>query len=255
MFACLLSACKDDNNSANGSANSPLAIQLDSFPLAVGHSWKFYTEIHVTDSVGASILHSYYDNYWTVIADTVINSVASAKVMQLDSNYDGSIHLGYSYYANKPDGFYGMAQENSGSMFFLLHEPPSAYYINPGTRTIDFTTTIDTLFVPDTALCFMKFPIVINDSWHTVHYGSSGNYYQSRKYNSFQTVTTNAGTFNCVKLQVYYEDNGQPDTTLSIFQYYSRKGLIKETRFAHLTFGDGSHATLNQITELVQVNF
>jgi len=89
--------------------NQVVAIQLDSFPLVVGYSWKYYTEMHIADSAGVNYLNNYYDNYWVVLSDTTITGVISTKITQLDSNYNATTHLTFTYYANKPDGLYGMA--------------------------------------------------------------------------------------------------------------------------------------------------
>lgn len=253
LVAFVMSGCmKDDNSDGN---NPPVAIQLDSFPLTIGHSWKFHTEVRLSDSVGVVSQFDQFDNYWTVISDTLINGVPSSKIAQLDSNYDGTTHLAYSYYANKPEGFFGMAYLNMGSMFVLRSTSNAEVLLNSYLQFLA-PANVDSLFIPDSSLWFLKFPTALNDTWHAVKYGTSGSYYQTRKYENYQTFTTSAGTFNCLKVKIYFEDNGQPDAGSPIFyQYFGTKGLIAETLFAQIVFADGSTRILNRTTKLVQVNF
>ena len=251
-------ACKKDKQENNSNGNNQAQIvQLDSFPLTVGHSWKYFTEMHLADSNGVVFESKYYDNYWVIISDTTINGIASAKISQLDSNYNQTTHLAYSYYANKPNGFFGMAVENSGSMFFLRQSSQrNQLQFNLFSNFGNNTLGIDTVFVPDSSLYLMKFPSTINDTWVSYEYGTPG--LIKRKWIGYSTISTNAGTFNCIKLQAFWDRDGdnQPDSSsITIYQYFSDKGLIEETQFAHLTFSSGATAILNQTTKLVQVNF
>src|SRR4051812_41536751 len=51
-------SCKKDDKTNNGGGNNTIqSTQLDSFPLTVGNSWKYYSEEYVYDSTGAI-----YDN-------------------------------------------------------------------------------------------------------------------------------------------------------------------------------------------------
>lgn len=249
----MISACKKDSDNT-ATAAFPVAIQLSSYPLTIGNFWKYHTEMDIADSNGVVFDHHYFDNYWTVISDTFINGIPSSKVAQLDSNYDGTTHRANTYYSNQPSGFFGMATEGYGSMFYLLaHRTEFNLQENSYLQFPEFAER-DSIFIPDTALWFLKFPAVLSDTWHTVRYGSD-DFFQTRKYESYQSVNTSAGIFNCIKVKVYTESNGQPDTTSSVHQYFSNKGLIKETQFVHLTFGDGSTGTMTRTSELIQINF
>jgi len=104
--------------------------------------------------------------------------------------------------------------------------------------------------------CFKKFPSALNDIWHSIKYGTTGSYYQTRKYDSYQTVTTSAGVFDCIKLKVYFENNGQPDTSApTIYQYFANKGLIEETLFFNLISNGIITGTMTRTTKLVKINF
>jgi len=150
FVACKKDKMKNNNNSGN---NTPKTIQLDSFPLTIGHSWKFYTELHLANSAGVIYQNEYYNSYWTVVADTIINGINISKISQLDSNYNGTKHLAFTYYSNQPNGFYGVAVENTGAMFYLK---TTSGFTLPDFESFQFQYLkgIDTLFIPDTSLLF-----------------------------------------------------------------------------------------------------
>jgi hypothetical protein len=244
-------SCKKDNDDMIG---APPVVQLSAYPLTIGNFWKYHTEMFIADSNGVNYDSMYFDNYWTVVSDTFINGVPSTKVAQLDSNYEGTTHLANTYYSNQPNGFYGMATENFGSMLYLpVHRTEFNTGKNSYLQFPEFAER-DSIFIPDSALWLLKFPAVINDIWHAVRYGS-GDSFQTRKYENYQWVSTGAGIFNCIKVKVYAESNGQPDTTSAVYQYFSNKGLIRETQLVYLTFGDGSTGTMTRTSELIQLNF
>lgn len=76
-----LSAC-DKNDETNQIASSAVPVQINSFPLAVGNAWEYHTEVTLWDSSGQIISSGSYDNYWTVISDTMINGLNSFKIQQ-----------------------------------------------------------------------------------------------------------------------------------------------------------------------------
>lgn len=257
FFSIIIYACKkDQSDTIYSNGNQAVVVQLDSFPMTIGHRWEYYTEAHITDSVGTPVFDYYYENYWNTLADTFINGIASVKIAQLDSNYDGRTHLSYSYYANKADGFYGMANENFGSMFFLRNSFLSEQFEFSLSNFGVGSSSVDTVFVPDTSLYLLKFPSVINDIWASHEYGVPNQI--KRKWLGYERVVTDAGIFNCVKLQAFWDNDhdNQPDpNSITIYQYFSKKGLIKETRSTSLYFSSGSTGMLNQTSILKQINF
>ena len=246
----ILSACKKDKQVSNNS------FQLNSYPINVGLSWKFYTEFTI-DSAGNILNADYFDSYWSVISDTIINGIPCAKISQRDSDYNGNTFLAYSYYANKSDGFYGIAAENGGSSLFLK----STALANRNSFSLlsafgNKPTAIDSLFIPDTSLYLLKFPSTVNDIWASHEYGIPG--LVKRKWIGNAIITTSAGTFDCMKLQVMFDfdnDNQADSGSLIIYQYFSTKGLIQEERHDSLHSFNGGVKGLNQITKLVQTNF
>ena len=260
LATIVLCACRKDKVQANGgNSNQAQAIQVDSFPLTIGHSWKYHTESHVVDSTGVSIIDVYSDEYWNIVSDTSINGILSAKISQFDTNYSGTTRLAYTYYANKSDGFYGMAVENSGSSLYL-RTPASSARIQ--SNLLGFVESryleTDTIQIPDTSLRFLKFPSVINDVWLSYEYNGPTPDIIKRKWVGYNTITTSAGTFNCIKLEMFrdYDSNNLPDSGYpTIYQYFSSKGLIQEEVTDALNFGNGSIDSLHRISKLVQLNF
>jgi hypothetical protein len=258
-FICimlLLFSCKKDQENSSG-GGSPQQLQITSYPLTIGYSWKYYTETHIVDSTGTAVLDDYYDNYWSVISDSTINGIACARVFKLDSNYDGSTHLGYTYYANTQDGFYGVAVENQGGLFFLRPDQYNA--ANQFSLMSSFANApLNTVFVPDTPLRLLKFPAYKNDIWLSYEFNNPVPDIIKRKYLGYATVTTPAGTFNCVKLQMFwdYDNNNLPDSgQADIYQYFSAKGLIQEEWNEAVTSLGGEIDSIHRTAKLVWKNF
>jgi len=253
-------ACSKDKDTNTGNNNQGRTFQLDSFPLAVGNSWKYHTEIDL-DTEGGHYLDIRIDSYWNVISDTLINSVHTSKVAQLDSNYDGTKTFGYTYYANKADGFYGVAYAGNYSSLYLKNigstcKTGSALLASFGNGAKGG----DSLFIPDTSLYLMKFPLNFGDVWHSHEYGDG---FHLRKWIGIECVTTSAGSFICAKLQLIwdFDQDGLPDPNSPIvYQYFSTQGLVQETMehsttFSDMTTGHITNGYFTKTTKLVQVNF
>jgi hypothetical protein len=114
----------------------------------------------------------------------------------------------------------------------------------------------DTVFIPGTSLHLMKFPSAINNEWRSYEYGPGFNFI--RKWIGYATINTSAGTFNCIELQLFADNDhdSQPDPDFPlVYQYFSGKGLVEETQSDTLTFSGGAQGLLNRVTKIVQVNF
>ncbi len=249
-------SCKKQKDTEPIAGNNVQPIQLNSFPLTVGNSWKYYSELYFTDSIGNIGMYSYYNSFWESLSDTVINGIVSTKISQLDSNFNGTTHLAHTYYANEADGLYGIAVENLGGLFFLREsEQVKLSTLNLFSSFGIYNTVMDTPFVPSPSLRLMKFPSTINDIWISYEYNNPTSDIFKRKWVAYSTITTNAGTFDCIKMQLFFDYNfdNQPDSgTANIIQYFSSKGLIQEEYNDIVTFADGSTYTFNRISKLIQ---
>ena len=132
-----------------------------------------------------------YDNSDTVrvVADTTINGVDARKVVT--SNSAASF---VAYYSCTADGLYLLGGNSS------VHTFEGA--------TGNFPDTMQFFFTP---LKLTSFPSVVGKSWLSDDY-----YTASRKWTGFVTVTTAAGTFDCISMS----------STGGITEFYSAKGLV-----------------------------
>jgi len=230
-------------------------VTLDSFPLGIGHKWKYYTESHVVLNTGNS--DAYFISSWEIKNDTIINGMTSAKMFRRDSSYSGTINRRNNFYANKPNGFYATATDAIGNdaVWYLRNKKQNfnEYLMQPFRYGIN---TIDTVLIPaDTVLWLMKFPVAINDVWLSNEYGHQAHF--KRKWDGYATITTGAGTFNCVKILLIFDadNNGVADANSPIvYQYFSAKGLIEEDMTQNLV-SSGQTGTLTRASKLLQLNF
>lgn len=93
--------------------------------------------------------------------------------------------------------------------------------------------------------------MVEGDKWRSYEYGSQIHY--SRKWISLDTVTTDWGEIECMKLQI--QNNSNVISWPTIRQYFSNKGLIKEESFTKQTTLNGDTIFVSQETILKEVNF
>ena len=237
-------SCKKDKNKT--------AAGFATFPLSVSNTWQYFTE-----SQNGTYYSSFVSN-WRVIIDTSINGFAVTKISQRDSNLaSGYARQGYSYYSNKSDGLYGVAVENSGSSFMFKNnewdENMEAQLFGSFGRS---GNSSDSLFIPDTALYLLRYPVIVNDQWTSNEFGPASGV--KRKWLGDETIATSAGTFNCKKLQIIFDlnHNNFPDTNeASVYQYFSDKGLIQEEKFQTFISFSGDTTYLHRVTKLTSVNF
>ena len=157
------------------------AIQLNSFPLTVGHMWV-------------------YDNGDTirVVKDTTIGGIDAFKITKTNSGHTGRI-----YYANMSDGLH-----------LLATSWPNAYSAGITAPLYPDVATKDSLLYPDSSFLALKLPAAIANSWVPV-FTATSSFMVQKTWDSYVKVTTKAGTFNCVKLKSnggyyteYYSDKG-----------------------------------------------
>ncbi len=146
------------------------AVQLNSFPLIVGHMWV-------------------YDNGDTirVVKDTTIGGMAAFKVTKTNSGFIGNM-----YYANLSDGLHLLATNWTFAYSFGLTGPISPDF---GLR--------DSLLYPDATFLELKFPATLGTSWEPV-FTTTSSYRIMKQWDKYVKVTTKAGTFNCIKLESNY---------------------------------------------------
>lgn len=159
MLFVFLNSCQDDGH--NG-----ILVHLDSFPLTIGNSWKYHTVVEV-DTIGGHYIDKTYNSYLFVDSDTIINTILSSKIVHIDSNSSGTVLISSQYYANQINGFYGTAADFISSQI-LLKNTNSKYLFQDALLCAfgDFEKDIDSVFISQSPLYLMKFPVVIGESWN-----------------------------------------------------------------------------------------
>lgn len=80
-----------------------------------------------------------------------------------------------------------------------------------------------------------------------------------RKWLCDTTITTSAGIFDCLQLQMFWDynnDNLHDSGSTQVTQYFSEKGLIQEeVNNPKLVFSGGGFGSSRKITKLVHGNF
>lgn len=229
------------------------------FPLKTGNSWKYHTLLEERDTNNVLMRKEEYDNYWTVLEDTMINGAQTFKMEFKDVFSPGKEETRYSYYSNPASGLYGVATLNSFSNGYM--------WFKTGTSDLNLQSGLCPLingygkgeqrgltFPADSALYILKYPMKINDMWETNEYGAKLNF--RKKYTGLEIITVPAGTFRCMKA-VHVIDkasNGDPvQRPPSVSQYYGTKGLMKQIYFNELKDGT-QYSKLSIVTELVSTN-
>ena len=154
-------------------------ISLSNFPLTVGNMWV-------------------YDNGDTLraVADTTIGRITATKLVKKNGTYTAAI-----YCANLADGMH-IIGSNWKYGFEELTGPLFAGY-----------EAADTIEYPAPSILMMKLPVNTGLSWEA---NVPGFEHFQRQWLGYVTVTTPAGTFNCVKMNTANEN-----------EYYSNKGLVQ----------------------------
>jgi hypothetical protein len=235
-----LNGCSKDEPGGGGGPDIPL-----SFPLVVGHTWKYYTSSETYNSNGSLNNKVEYFHYWKVEKDTQMFGVKAVKISFSDSAFNGRQMTGAAYYTQTKTGLYMLASLDGNTNFGLnktMDMPFSLTEIKRG------YTKGDELSIPDSALYILKYPVKINEAW-----SSSDPYFETwRQYVSNEIVTTPAGIFPCSKVKEWV--TGTPADQV-FYRYYSPKGLIQRTEDWKLQDGTGWTGRLVIKTQLISTNF
>ena len=207
------------------------AIELDSFPLAVGNQWVYNTQEQAYNSQGEIYLNTYTDTF-TVISDTFVNGIVFHYIAS--SNFANTTSLLTADY-DRPGGAYYYTFMPNG-----LHQFASL-------------ANTDSVYIADSSEYVLLLPATINYSWNSREKPSFLlDPTMVRSWVSYVTATTPAGSFNCVKMHI-----STVSTKLEAYQYYSSKGLVQEIQqIEGLSMGPQLGPTyITRIMTLTAVNF
>lgn len=252
FFVLFLSACDKDSDDTQGQIQT---VSLTSYPLTMGNKWEYYTEAKLTPV--SSSVPTQIDKWLStmeVVGDTIINGEVVMKMAIRDSSYDGVVNAGNYYLVNRPTGFYIVAitawfvsRVDIKSSFlrndFLFHQG--------GLQSV----LSDSLYLPDSSLTVLKFPMVLGESWHAVGY--SAGFYFDRKYEACYLQTTDAGVFNCVRVKGMITSDTSPtgqEDGVDYYMYYSSKGLVRSSTYSIIDLG-GVTTAFTIDSKLTSVNF
>ena len=230
-------------------------VTVNSYPLEVGNRWVYSMRTVVTGAVSSD--DSYMVDF-SVKLDTTIDGVPVKKVRATETvgTVVGNDRLGFRYFSQTSFGLEMLAYSGSNTQVFFKDEQVS--------RIDDFSfvsgtlAATDSVVIRDVPLRYMRLPSVDGDIWGSNEFIAESGF--KRRWGGYYTVTTDAGTFDCMKLELFGDSDNDsiPQTTGGLFleQYISPEfGLIKEVDMRDLTIIGGQSALLVRETNLVSKSF
>lgn len=229
-------------------------VTMSSYPLSIGSEWEYHMDVDVT---GPDAGHTDYTVRYEVLLDTSFNGLNTKKMRQYQSVNGGlEMYLGDRYFhqtASKLDLV--AVNGSSGQVFFKQDELSQLVSINSLFQDYD-GENVTQFTVLDSAIHLLRYPSLDNDVWRSNETGWE--FDLKRKWVGYYTVTTEAGSFDCIKLELFRdEDNdGLPDPDwFELYQYFSPSyGLIMEVQISQLNYIGGETGELVRKVKLVEVN-
>ncbi len=256
---CMLSGlitiigCDTDDNSPQIGIYPGPEVSMNSYPLDIGNTWQYQVDVIIT---GDEPSVSAYTCRFEIISDSLINGIPTKAMEQIQMEELNTFY-GTHWFAQTDSGLVGLAEQGSGSSILLkteLHKRPS--FFSDGLSALE-EGKLDTVILVENPIYLMRFPAVIGESWYSNEY--SPTIAIVRKWAGYNTVVTEAGSFDCLKLELFSDadGDGEPDPDFFfVVQYVSPyHGLIMEIRFKEVQFGNGLTGQLQRIARLVEVNF
>ncbi|MCX6197674.1 MAG: hypothetical protein NTY88_00445 [Bacteroidetes bacterium] len=219
---------------------------ITSYPLQAGNIWVYDVTYH-HDSVTTNYTYTF-----RCVGDTTINGITCSQLIKTEANLNTGASQTFShYYKNQSDGFYFIAGDSlTDDMLYFKNElalfPKLAFKTESTSRGI---------FVADPPLKLLSFPTNQNDSWISNEYGSQSHF--GRKYLGYENTLASAGTFYCIKVQPYFDNdhNGIADSSITNYQWFGNKGLVKETSKQVVTDFSGAIFIIEHSANLRSINF
>jgi hypothetical protein len=209
-------------------------VVLDSFPLSAGHRWTYFVEEQGTNFCG-QVYHDTFSFSIEILSDTVINGTHFAESYNSFSNRHGDWDI--------------------PSLFFCV-PATTGYFFNfsNGLHQWQDRSHTDSIYLADsTSLITSR--LSDGTSWTSKEYiDAVKTVTVQRKWIGNFAIATPAGTFNCHKLDVQFNGNGNGGVS---HQYYSSKGLVAVIQQGSASsMGPGEGATiLTKVITLTSVNF
>lgn len=256
LFTILFASCEQNEPAVPNDIVPGPVVGMASYPLNVGNEWRYKMTVDID---GAATSNEEFTVDFKIVADTVINGTAVKKVRSTETQGQvaGNDRLGYRFLTHSDFGLDNVAvQGPSTQVFMRLNEELSI----PNYSMVAFTqqTSSTEVIVLDSALHYMKFPAIDGDVWRSNEFGATSGAEFKRKWSGYFTVTTGAGSFDCLRMDLFgdSDQNNLPDSnSIFIQQYISPEyGLIKEIDIRELNWGEGETAQYQRELTLTTVN-
>ena len=181
-------------------------IQLDSFPIVVGHQWTYKAQWQSGDACNFSCDSIIFTI--KIISDTLIAGIRFGLVSYLDAKGLSS-NTDLSFPTTSP-------------FFYLVN-------ISNGLHQLYSLANTDSTYLADSTVLLMSTLPEVN-TWNSLVNLSLKDSLEKRNWVSYEVVITPAGIFNCRKLNVIDNSYSNNDgiTYYNTNQYFSSKGLVQE---------------------------
>lgn len=252
VFMAVMGCDTDDDSPQVGIYPGP-DVSMNSYPMEIGNAWQYQVDVIIT---GDEPSVSAYTCSFEVISDSLINGIPTKAMEQIQTE---ELHTYYSteWLANTDSGLVRLAVQGSGSSIFLktgLYDMPSFFSdVSPELMM----GKLDTVILLENPMHLLRFPAAIGESWYSNEYSPA--IAMVRKWAGYNTVVTEAGSFDCLKLELFRDANsdGAPDPDwFIVVQYISPDhGLIMEVLVKELLLGNGLTGQMQRTARLVEVNF
>lgn len=255
LFA--LSGCEQEEPptpQANSIVPGPV-VNMSSYPLQVGNQWIYSMQTVITGSINSN---EQYVVDFSVVSDTSINGVPCKKVKSTETvgTVAGNDRLGYRFLAHTNLGLDMLAYDGQNPQIFFKEDHLAE--ISELSFLTGAVAATDSVVVLDTTIHYMRFPAVDGEIWGSNEFGGieSGARFK-RKWSGYYTVTTGAGTFDCIRLELFSDYDGDSiPNDLYLEQYISPQyGLIKEVSERWLTSIGQDSSFFTREAELTSKNF
>lgn len=248
VFMAVIGCDTDDDSPQVGIYPGP-DVSMNSYPLYIGNTWQYQVDVIIT---GDEPSVSAYTCRFEIVTDSLLNGIPTTAMEQIQTE-DLNTFYGTRWLAQTDSGLVRIAEQGSGSSIDLKTE----FYDVPSFISDLEIGKMDTLILLETPIYLMRFPAMTGESWYSNEYSPSISIV--RRWVGYNTVVTEAGSFDCLKLELFRDadGDGEPDPDwFFVVQYVSpNHGLIMEVLVKEVQFGNGLTGQLQRTARLVEVNF
>lgn len=221
------------------------------YPSMVGNQWEYSTRViqHYTNNGVTTNIDTLTSTNTVKVesSNEIINSRNAVLFSETTYDYTGRIAQGFNYYEITEDVMQLLAYQGGAFMSMPKRNNPEIVRVNGcefssldelcGILELNnkYSSTMDDSLIIESEPCVVySYPLDIGKEWIYKQYTDPSMLIQ-KKVLSIENVTTDAGTFECYKIQWQYDMNNDSvwDDNIEYYEYASISGLIKRTM--HIT--------------------